>query len=160
MTALGAGATGAARRLCQAVRARRPHQPVKFVLMNTVGNQNRDLDEPASFTERSLVALMRRFMPPHAYNERAADFLRVEIGQDDPLLAWVAVRPYGLSNEDHVSAYDVLPAPTRSAIIDPATVSRINVAHFMAALVTEPELWQRWEGQMPVIYNPGEARPG
>jgi hypothetical protein len=33
------------------------------------------------------------------------------------------------------------------------TISRINVAHFMARLAVEDELWQEWKGQMPVIYN-------
>ena len=37
--------TDAARRLCEAVRANAPGKPVKYVLMNTVGNRNRDLDE-------------------------------------------------------------------------------------------------------------------
>ena len=36
----------ATRRLCNAIVANRPGKPVKFVLMNTAGNRNRDLDEP------------------------------------------------------------------------------------------------------------------
>ncbi len=31
--------------------------------------------------------------------------------------------------------------------------SRINVGHFMADLITDEEIWNRWKGQMPVIYN-------
>jgi hypothetical protein len=27
------------------------------------------------------------------------------------------------------------------------------VGHFMADLITEDEIWQKWIGQMPVIYN-------
>lgn len=37
--------TDAARRLCSAIIANEPEKPVKFVLMNTAGNSNRDLDE-------------------------------------------------------------------------------------------------------------------
>jgi hypothetical protein len=29
----------------------------------------------------------------------------------------------------------------------------INVGHFMAELITDDELWNQWNGQMPVIYN-------
>ena len=44
--------TDATRRLCGAVKANKPDQPVKFVLMNTAGNSNRDLDEEVSFGQK------------------------------------------------------------------------------------------------------------
>lgn len=28
-----------------------------------------------------------------------------------------------------------------------------NVGHFMADLITDNDIWQKWEGQMPLIYN-------
>lgn len=31
--------------------------------------------------------------------------------------------------------------------------SRINVAHFMADLITDDDTWRRWKGRMPVIYD-------
>jgi hypothetical protein len=34
----------------------------------------------------------------------------------------------------------VLPSPTRSAIFDAGQTNRINVAHFVASLVTDPDL--------------------
>lgn len=37
--------TGATRRLCEAIKANDPQAPTRFVLMNTAGNSNRDLDE-------------------------------------------------------------------------------------------------------------------
>ena len=40
--------TDATRRLCDAVKANRPDGSVRFVLMNTTGNRNRDLNEPIS----------------------------------------------------------------------------------------------------------------
>jgi hypothetical protein len=63
-----------------------------------------------------------------------------------------AVRPDTLINEDEVTEYEVHPSPTRSAIFDAGKTSRINVGHFMAELITDDELWNRWKGQMPVIY--------
>ncbi len=33
----------------------------------------------------------------------------------------------------------------RSALFNPGKVSRINVAHFMAGLITNEKTWQKWE---------------
>ena len=86
-------------------------------------------------------------------NEKAADYLRTQIGQDDGTIEWSAVRPDSLIDRDEVTEYEVHPSPTRSAILNPGSTSRINVAHFMARLITEDEPWDKWKGQMPVIYN-------
>ncbi len=145
--------TDATRRLCAAIKANQPTTPTKFVLMNTVGNRNRDLDEPISFAQQCVLGLLRLLTPPHADNEQAADFLRTQIGQNDGLIKWVAVRPDSLIDAAEVTVYDVYGSPIRSAIFDPGKTSRINVAHFMAELITNDETWQQWQGQMPVIYN-------
>jgi len=145
--------TDATRRLYNAVKANKSTGPVRFVLMNTTGNRNRDLQETISFGEKCVVGLIRLLVPPHRDNEQAADYLRVQVGQQDKAIEWVAVRPDTLVNEDEVSDYEVHASPTRSAIFDAGKTSRINVGHFMAKLITDDELWNRWKGQMPVIYN-------
>jgi hypothetical protein len=61
--------------------------------------------------------------------------------------------PDSLKDENEVAAYEVHPSPTRSAIFNPGVTSRINVAHFMADLMIGGDLWGKWKGQMPVIYN-------
>jgi nucleoside-diphosphate-sugar epimerase len=145
--------TDAARRLCDAIKANKPEEPTRFVLMNTTGNRNRDLHEPISFGESSVIGLLRLALPPQADNEKAADYLRTEIGQNDGTIEWAAVRPDNLIDEDKVTEYEVYPSPIRSAIFDAGTTSRINVGHFMARLITDDDLWKMWKGQMPVIYN-------
>ena len=145
--------TDATRRLCDAIKENSPEKPIKFVLMNTTGNSNRDLNEPISFAQKSVVGLLRLLLPPHADNEQAADYLRSKVGQNDQLIEWAAVRPDGLIDEDEVTPYDVHPSPIRSAIFDPGQTSRINVGHFIAELITEDDIWRKWQGQMPVIYN-------
>ena len=85
--------TEATRRLCRAIKANRPEKPVKYVLMNTAGNRNRDLDEPVSFGQKAVVGLIRLLAPPHPDNEQAADHLRVQIGQNDPAIEWAVARP-------------------------------------------------------------------
>jgi len=145
--------TDATRRLCGAIRTNEPDTPVKFVLMNTTGNSNRDLDEQISFAQKCVIGLLRLVLPPHVDNEKAADYLRTEVGQSDPAIEWAAVRPDGLIDESEVTEYEIHKSPTRSAIFDSGTTSRINVAHFMAKLVNDEATWQNWRGMMPVIYN-------
>jgi len=145
--------TDATRRLCNAIKANTPDQPVKFVLMNTAGNRNRDLSEQISFAQRCVIFLLRLLLPPHGDNEEAADYLRVEVGQNDRLIEWAVVRPDNLIDEDEVTEYEVHASPTRSAIFDPGTTSRINTGHFMADLIADHDTWNKWKGRMPVIYN-------
>lgn len=152
--------TDAARRLCEAVRASRPARPVRFVLMNTTGNRNRDLDEKVSCAHRCAMALIRRLVPPQADNEQAADYFRLRVGPRDQVLQLVVVRPDTLVDEDNVTAYDLHPSPTRCPVFNPGKTSRINVARFMAELIDDAPTWTRWQGQMPVIYNPPSRKKG
>ena len=145
--------TDATRRLCNAIKATNSGESTKFVLMNTTGNSNRDLDEPITFAQRCVIGLLRMLLPPHADNEEAADYLRTQIGQKDAEVEWTAVRPDGLTNEDTVTEYELYASPIRSAIFDAGKTSRINVAHFMADLITDNHAWKTWKGQMPVVYN-------
>lgn len=145
--------TEAARRLCLAIKANKSEHPVKYVLMNTAGNSNRDIPEKVSFGEQSVIGLLRLVLPPHVDNEKAADYLRTQIGQHDERIQWAAVRPDSLLDADEVTAYEVHASPIRSALFNPGETSRINVAHFMADLITDDALWHKWQGQMPVIYN-------
>ncbi|MDO6472790.1 NAD(P)-dependent oxidoreductase [Maribacter sp. 1_MG-2023] len=145
--------TDATKRICNAVKANRLHTPTKFVLMNTTGNRNRDIHEPISFAQKCVIGLLRLLLPPHVDNEKAADYLRAQIGQNNSAIEWVAVRPDELINEDQVSEYEIFTSPTRSAIFNAGKVSRINVAHFMASLINDTNLWSKWKEQMPVIYS-------
>lgn len=143
----------ATRRLCAAAKANKSERPTRFVLMNTAGNSNRDLAEPISFAQKCVIGLLRVALPPHVDNEVAADYLRTVIGPADQSIEWAAVRPDSLTDESAVSEYNVYPSPTRSAIFNAGKTSRINVAHFMAELISNDDTWARWKGQMPVIYN-------
>lgn len=145
--------TDAAQRLCHAIEANKPERPIKYVLMNTTGNRNRDLNEPISFGQKCVISLLRVLLPPHVDNESAADFLRIKIGQNNQFIEWTAVRPDSLINEQVVTDYTIHISPTRSAIFNAGKISRINVAHFMAKLISDDELWDKWKGKMPVIYN-------
>lgn len=151
--------TDVVRRIAQAVIAAEPKEPARLVLMNTSGNRNRDLDEKVSFAQRVVVGGLRILVPPHADNEDAAEVLRTEVGPENPHLRWVAVRPDGLFDAPAVEPYDVHPSPTRSAIFNAGKTSRIQVADFMGRLLSEDELWERWQGQMPVLYDRAHQAP-
>ncbi len=145
--------TDAACRLCNAIEANRPENPIKYVLMNTTGNRNRDLNEPISFSQKCVIGLLRLLLPPHVDNEKAADYLRTQVGQNNQFIEWVVVRPDDLIDSNKLNDYEIHPSPIRSAIFNAGKTSRINVAHFMASLISKNSLWNKWKGQMPVIYN-------
>lgn len=150
--------TDAVSLLSNAIIKNAPDKPVKFALMNTTGNRNRDLNEPISMAQRFVIFLLRLLLPPHVDNENAADYLRTQVGQKHKFIEWVAVRPDGLVDEDEVTEYEIHPSPTRSAIFDAGIVSRINIGHFMAQLITENDLWNTWKGQMPVVYKADQKK--
>ena len=145
--------TDATRRLCNAAKANNPKDPVKFVLMNTTGNSNRDLNEQISFGQKCVILFLRVLLPPHVDNEKAADYLRIDIGQNDETIEWAAVRPDSLNDDKEVTEYELYQSPIRSAIFDASLTIRINVGHFMSELITDDDTWEMWKGKMPVIYN-------
>lgn len=148
--------TEATQRLCTAIKANKSEVSTKYVLMNTVANRNLDLNEPISFAQRCLIGMLRLFLPPHPDNEKAAEHLRTVIGQKDNDIEWTAVRPSSLIDAESASEIEVYPSPMRSILKD-GQISRINVGHFMADLITNNDIWNKWKGQMPVIYNKGTA---
>jgi putative NADH-flavin reductase len=145
--------TEATRRLCNAINENKQATATRFVLMNTTGNRNRDLNEPVSFAQKAIIAFLRLLLPPHVDNEQAADYLRTNIIKGNKVIEWTVVRPDTLIDAEKISPYEIHISPTRSAIFNAGKTSRINVAHFMAELVTNNTTWNKWKGQMPVIYN-------
>jgi nucleoside-diphosphate-sugar epimerase len=145
--------TEATRRLCDAIKSNKPDKAVRFILMNSAGNSNRGIPEQVSLAQMCVIWLLRLLVPPHVDNEMAADYLRTEASQNHESIEWAVVRPDNLTNESDVTKYEIHPSPTRSAIFDSGTTSRVNVSHFMADLATSDEVWNKWKGQMPVIYN-------
>ncbi len=139
--------------ICCAIRSNDIESAVKVILMNTTGNSNRDIPETPPLSQRIVVSIVRTLLPPHVDNEKAADFLRTKIGQNDKAIEWVAVRPDALTDEKEVTEYDVHTSPIRNAIFDSGATSRINVGNFMTELILNESTWSKWKGHMPVIYN-------
>ena len=145
--------TNAVELICNAIENNASGDIIKLVLMNTTGNRNKDLNEMLSTGEKMVLGLVRLLVPPQSDNENAADYLRLNIGQKNAAIQWVAVRPDSLINDSNVTEYEIHASPTRSPVFNSGTTSRINVGHFMARLIVENDLWEKWKGKMPVIYN-------
>lgn len=128
-----------------------PPTPTKFILMNTVGVQNPDLEEKRTWYERALLFLLRHCLPPHRDNETAAAYLYRNIGKSNKHIEWCSVRPDSLIDAE-VSAYDISESPT-TGILSGRPATRSNVAHFMAELIENPGLWSQWKFRMPVIMD-------
>ena len=145
--------TDSVKRLCQVVDKASSTEPVKFVLMNTTGNQNKQVGEKITLGHRIVVGLLRYLLPPHADNEEAAAFLQSHYDTNKNIIEWTAVRPDSLTNEESITPYEISQSPIRNPIFDAGKTSRINVAGFMAQLILNDATWSQWRGQMPVIYN-------
>jgi nucleoside-diphosphate-sugar epimerase len=147
--------TDATRRLCNAIAENRPDKPTKFILMNTVGVRNPDLEEKRVGYERWLLALLRHTVPPHSDNEAAAEHLHQNVGKRSTHVEWCSVRPDSLVDAE-ISPYDIEQSPT-TGIFTGRPTARANVAHFMIELVENAELWNTWKFGMPVIMNANET---
>jgi putative NADH-flavin reductase len=145
--------TDAIKKVTKTIESIQTNKKIKIILMNTTGNSNRDIPEKPPYSQRVVISLLRLLLPPHVDNEKAADFLRLQVGQNHSNIEWAAVRPDGLINEAQTSQYDIHASPIRNPIFDAGTTSRINVADFMSNLAINSALWNKWKGKMPVIYN-------
>ena len=147
--------TDATRRLCNAIEKNNAPEPTKFILMNTVGVQNPDLEEKRTWYERGLLFLLRYSLPPHRDNETAAEYLYQNVGKDNKRIEWCSVRPDSLIDAE-VSPYDIKESPT-TGIFTGRPTTRSNVAYFMTELIENAELWSKWKFRMPVIMNDKET---
>ncbi len=145
--------TDATSRLCEIAEQLKPIKPIKFILMNTTGNQNKLNGEQVSRSHKMLMSLIRALLPPQVDNERAAQFLQLNYPDSHPHIQWAAVRPDSLVDMPVATPYEVFASPTRDPLFNAGRTSRINVGNFIAELIADQKLWELWRGQMPVLYN-------
>jgi nucleoside-diphosphate-sugar epimerase len=144
--------TRATTRLCRAIEALRPAEPVKLVLMSSVSvNRPGGLDTRRRAFEKAFMSMICAALPPAKDNQRAADFLHETIGASNRFVQWTAVRPDSLLEGD-VSEY-ALHEGLVSSLFAPDSTNMANVAHFMCELVTKAQTWAAWKAKLPVIVN-------
>lgn len=144
--------SGAVRKACETA-GKSGDGKVKMVLMSTTAYTNAEIGETNRTGEKIILTLLKYLLPPHRDNMKAADYLIRKIGKEDEKIEWTAVRPDTLVDNEEVSAYELCGSPVRSPVFNAGTTSRINVGHFMAELLTDKSLWQKWRFRTPVIYN-------
>jgi nucleoside-diphosphate-sugar epimerase len=148
--------TQAVSRVCGAIEALRPAEPVKVIVMSTVSVNRPDrLDTRRGAGERAVLALIRGLVPPAKDNQTAADFLAGNMGTRSPFVRWVTVRPDTLREGD-VTEY-TLHEGLVASLAKADDTNMANVAHFMCELVTDPKAWDAWQGRLPVIVNVAKA---
>lgn len=160
--------TDATQRLTQALikaEARRPcGGKRKFILMNSDGVARPDGTEPKRvLSERIVLALLRRFLPPHADNEAAAAYLHHSLGTDDESsmsgssgVEWSAVRPTDLIDAPKPTEYETFDAP-QGSLFGSGVVSRANVAKLMVDMIVDESLWSKYKYQFPVVHDKGSV---
>jgi hypothetical protein len=99
-----------------------------------------------------VLVLLSSLLPPVSDNEKAANYLRTSVGQNNPNIEWVTVRPDSLINEEEIIQYTIHSSPTHT-LFKLGKTSRIDVAHFISELISNEKIWIEWKGQTPVIYN-------
>lgn len=124
----------------------------KFILMSTTAYTDYTHGEKDSVAESLIFSTLRLLMPPHTDNVLSGDYLFRIIGATNKF-EWVVVRPDSLFDSSTVSEYEVEGRRERSPVFDPGKTSRINVAHFMAELLSDDTTWNEWKYKAPVIYN-------
>lgn len=148
--------TRAVSNVVAAVRDVAPARPFRVILMSTVAVHRSDRREHAHGAgQRLLLWVLRTLLPPARDNQTAADVLTHDVGTNDPLVEWVAVRPDTLREGDG-SPYDVHDQLV-SSIFRPGETAMANVAHFMCELICDAATWERWKGRLPVIVNKNAA---
>lgn len=145
----------AIKNICYAINKKGNHK-YKLILMNTTGNIRKDETKNISLGEKIILAILKTLLPPHSDNISASDYLLNEIGYNNTKIEWVIVRPDTLINHEQETKYEVYESLTRSPLSNPGKTSRINVSHFIAELLTDDELWKKWNNKMPVLYNTEE----
>ena len=98
-----------------------------------------------------MLTLLRYTLPPQRDNETAAKYLHDVIGKENQRIEWCSVRPDSLIDAE-VSPYDITESPI-TGILSGRPTARSNVAHLMAELIENEELWSAWKFRMPVIMN-------
>lgn len=144
--------TDAVRLVAAAALKRSNSDTLRFILMNTAGNHCESVDGRLRSFERRIRNVLGLILPPFRDHMRAAAFLQNKVDGSYPL-KWVVLRPDSLINQATRTSYELFPSPVRSALCNPGQTSRVNVAHCLASLATDHELFTAWEAKMPVIYN-------
>lgn len=144
--------TGCLENICEAIEESKKTK-VKVILMSTTANINRKINEKYFLKDRIVLSLLNILLPPQKDNVRAAEYLSYKAGENNSHIEWTCVRPDTLINKEETGSYEIYESPKSSPVFAAGKTSRIDVAHFMAELLSDEGLWEKWKFKMPVIYS-------
>lgn len=122
----------------------------KLILMNSNGVEHPSgSDDRRGFWDRTILWMLRRWLPPHADNEAAAAYLYSLAGTGN--MEWVVLRPTNLI-DGPVSNYKLYDKPIGS-LFGSGVVTRANVAKCMVDLITNESLFETYKLRMPVVHD-------
>jgi nucleoside-diphosphate-sugar epimerase len=123
----------------------------KFILMGSDGVAHlAGTDDERSFTERTILSIIRFLIPPHADNEAAAAYL-YGLDREQSSIEWTVVRPTDLIDGD-ARKYTLYSKP-QGSLFGGGAATRANVAKSMVDLLTDEKVWEQWKYDMPVLHD-------
>ncbi|KAG0225543.1 hypothetical protein BGW42_004239 [Actinomortierella wolfii] len=131
-----------------------PEQPIKFIILNTVGVSNPDGSDSyqPGLMERGLINFMKATVPPYTDSVKSAVYISQKVGdKHKKYLEWVMVRPDSFIDGE-VSEYKLLEG-IQHPFYTPDYVTKANIAHFMAELAYNERTWETWKFKMPIIID-------
>lgn len=152
-------ATKLTQAMIKASKASKSKTLPKFILMGSDGVANPDgTDDERSFSERTILSLLRLLIPPHVDNEMAAAYLANTLGTDCASLEWTIVRPTDLVDESAIKDYQLFDKP-QGSLFGSGQATRSNVAQYMVDLVIDKnDLWKQYKFKMPVLHDGPAAK--
>lgn len=135
------------RRAADAARGR--ETPLKLIVVSTEGvDQPGARDPKRGCAERALLKFLEcGILPPHNDNVQVVEELS-KVGKD---VHFCAVRPADMIDGEQC-AYECHPV-LQSGAFDGAKSTRANVGAFMADLVTNDAVWNKWKNSFPHCFD-------
>jgi hypothetical protein len=174
--------TDFSQKVCSVVRKLKPAKPIKYIVISspfaTGWAQGLPSEPKRSFLERQVLWLLEKLVPPHRDNVSNWQFLQTQMldGESvNPYLEVCLVRPdnmvdmrVGAKNEDSEHALDESVAAhavpkvgeytihenLQFGLFNGGVTSRENVGRFMADLVRDAALWERFgKNKLPMVLD-------
>jgi nucleoside-diphosphate-sugar epimerase len=143
--------TDSVQKLTAAMQKTAGNRQKKFILMGSDGVAHpAGTDDLRSFTERTILSIIRYLVPPHADNEAAAAYL-YELDREKSSIEWTVVRPTDLIDGD-AGQYTLYSKP-QGSLFGGGAATRANVAKSMVDLLTDEKVWEQYKYSMPVIHD-------
>jgi len=142
------------KRLCDAVMVVAPRNPIKLIVINTEGVERPDGEDRKTLRrgccESCVLCFLKYCLPPHADNIDTSVYLHNEV-QNNPYVDFCAVRPTDLI--DGLPTEFTVHETLQNGIFNSGTTLRSNVGEFMANLVTDSGVWNKWKNTYPHILD-------